>query len=316
MNNSVVADQAVLSIDHLSKHYGQVRALTDLSLHIERGQVFGLLGPNGSGKTTTLGIILGVLRPKRGTWHWFNQSPTADVLQRVGAILEHPNFFPYLSAVNNLRIVGEIRKAEASEIDEVLKLVNLFERRHHKVQTYSYGMKQRLAIAAALLGHPEVLILDEPTNGLDPSGIVEIRNLIIKVASQGTTVILASHLLDEVQKVCTHVAVLEKGRKLFSGRVEDVLSNTETIELEAADMGLLEQVIAQFPDYVSHTRKQNRVNLKVKSTVDTGLVNVFLHQKGITCTHLSLNKKSLETYFLELLGKESNSQNVVKNQNQ
>lgn len=299
--------ESVLRIENLSKSYGRIKALVDLSLEIEKGQVFGLLGPNGSGKTTTLGIILGVIRPRSGSFEWFGEPVSTNSLRRIGAILEHPNFFPYLNAYDNLRIVAQIRGVAALDIDRVLGLVGLSERRKHRFQTYSYGMKQRLAIASAMLGSPEVLILDEPTNGLDPTGIAEIRELILKIAAEGTTIVLASHMLDEVQKVCSHVAVLEKGHKLFSGSVEDVLSSTEIIELAAEDMQMLEKALPDFPAYLSHRTVQKLIELKINGECNPAEVNRFLFGQGITCTHLKIRRKTLENYFLELVGRNAES---------
>lgn len=303
-------EEKILEIRNLSKNYGKVKALSGLSLSIDRGQVFGLLGPNGSGKTTTLGIVLGATLPQNGNFEWFGQPLEVNSLKRIGAILEHPNFFPYLDATDNLRIIARIRNAQENDTDRVLRLTGLFERRKHRFQTYSFGMKQRLAIAAAMLGNPEVLILDEPTNGLDPSGIAEIRELITRIASEGSTIILASHLLDEVQKVCTHVAVLQKGEKLFSGSVDEVLSNTETIVLGSDDIGLLEQALLKYPEYLSHKVTGGFIELKTKGLCQPTDVNQYLFSQGITCSRLNMHKKSLETYFLELTGNHSGSPRI------
>lgn len=298
-------EEKVLEINNLGKNYGKVRALSGLCLTIGRGQVFGLLGPNGSGKTTTLGITLGATLPDAGSFTWFDQPLSSDSLKRIGAILEHPNFYPYLDASDNLKIVARVRNVPENDIERVLKLSGLYDRRKHRFQTYSFGMKQRLAIAAAILGNPEVLILDEPTNGLDPSGIAEIRDLINRIASNGVTIILASHLLDEVQKVCSHVAVLQKGNKLFSGSVDEVLNNTETIVIGADDIRMLEQAIINYPGYQSHKLQGGFLELKTKDLCRPGDVNQFLFTQGIACTHLNMHKKSLESYFLELTGNTS-----------
>jgi len=295
-------EDTILEIKGLSKNYGKIKALSGLDLTISRGQVYGLLGPNGSGKTTTLGIILGATLPNRGSFRWFGQPLDFKSLKRIGAILEHPNFYPYLNAVDNLRIIARVRSVPEQDIERVLQLTDLSDRRKHRFQTYSFGMKQRLAIASAMLGNPEVLILDEPTNGLDPGGIAEIRGLITSIASSGTTIILASHLLDEVQKVCSHVAVLQKGVKLFSGNVDDVLCNTETIVIGSTDLSKLETVIKEYPDYLSHTIKGNYAELKTRGLCNPSEVNQFLFTRGISCSHLSMNKKSLESYFLEITG--------------
>ncbi|MEI7982280.1 MAG: ATP-binding cassette domain-containing protein, partial [Bacteroidota bacterium] len=210
--------ETVLSVNQISKQYGKIQAVKELSLEVARGQIFGLLGPNGSGKTTTLSIILDLIKGN-GNYEWFGDPPSKESRKRIGSVIESPNFFPYLDAITNLKIVADIKDMDYEDIDRVLLLAGLSERKKSKFRTFSYGMKQRLAIASAMLGNPEVLILDEPTNGLDPQGIAHIRELILSVAYQGTTIILASHLLDEVQKICTHVAVLSKGKKLFDGKV-------------------------------------------------------------------------------------------------
>lgn len=300
--NTSNLEETVLRMTNLSKSYGKIKALEGLDLEIGKGQVFGLLGPNGSGKTTTLGIVLGILNAQNGHFEWFNQPLSTGSLQKIGAILEHPNFYPYLNATDNLRITAQVRGVHPADIDRVLALVNLSDRKKHKYQTYSFGMKQRLAIASAMLGNPEVLILDEPTNGLDPSGIAEIRNLILKIAAEGTTIILASHLLDEVQKVCSHVVVLEKGRKLFSGKVDDMLSNTEIIELSADNIPLLETVVKAYPAYISHKVSGNILELKTEGKCDAAAINNFLFSNGIVCSHIFIRRKSLENYFLELVG--------------
>src|SRR5690606_22269070 len=161
----------VLEIQNLTKKFGKLTAVENLSFHVEKGNIYGLLGPNGSGKSTTLGVILNVTNPSSGTWKWFDENPSVESLKRIGAIIERPNFYPYLSAERNLEIVAKIKEVDRSKIDEKLKLVGLLDRKKDKFSTFSLGMKQRLAIAGALLNDPEVLILDEPTNGLDPQGI-------------------------------------------------------------------------------------------------------------------------------------------------
>jgi ABC-2 type transport system ATP-binding protein len=300
--------EEVLSINNLSKRYGSVHALSNFSLSVKKGEVWGILGPNGSGKTTTLSIILGATTQSSGDYQWFGKQVNSEALQKIGALLEHPNFYPYLSAIDNLRIIAQIRKADAEEIKRVLSFVNLYERRNHKYQTYSLGMKQRLALAAAMLGKPEVLILDEPTNGLDPTGIAEIRNLISQLASEGSTVILASHLLDEVQKVCTHVAVLSKGKNLFSGNVNQVLSDEDVIEVGAAGSAALADALIEFPGYKSHRILHNMIEMSLKNHTDTGQLNSYLFAKGIVCTHLFAKKRSLENYYLELINNQSGTQ--------
>jgi len=291
----------VLEISHLSKSYGHIRALDDFSLTIQKGEVMGILGPNGSGKTTTLGILLDILKADRGNYQWFGQNPDSSIRRRIGALLEQPSFYPYLSAVKNLQIVADIKGVGYHEIDDYLKKVGLYERRFSKFKTFSLGMKQRLAIAAALIGNPEVLILDEPTNGLDPKSIAEIRNLIIEIAGKGLTVILASHLLDEVQKTCSHVTILDKGKSMHSGRVEDVLNSATQLELKTHNMSELTKAMAAF-DFVAETRlEKDTLIISLNKEVDPAQVNKELVAQGIFLSHIMLRKRSLESYFLELL---------------
>ncbi|MCP4553304.1 MAG: ATP-binding cassette domain-containing protein [Bacteroidetes bacterium] len=293
--------EVVLSIEKLSKRYGRIKALDELSLDIEKGNIFGILGPNGSGKTTTLGIVLDTINATSGSFRWFGETPTKNHRKRVGAILESPVFYPYMSATKNLEIIAEIKSTSYDQIPEVLKTVDLFERRNSKFRTYSLGMKQRLAIAAALLGKPEVLILDEPTNGLDPKGISEIRDIIKKISSVGLTLVLASHLLDEVQKVCTHVAILEKGKKLFSGRINEILKETLYVEVSSPDMKALHASLSIFNKVQIVEADDNVIAVKLDEKMDSSELNKYLLEKGISISHISIKKKSLENYFLELL---------------
>jgi ABC-type multidrug transport system ATPase subunit len=232
----------VLEINNLSKNYGRIKAVDQASFSVEKGQVFGILGPNGSGKTTTLGIILDVIQPSEGSYQWFEEPNSHQQRKKIGSILETPNFYPYLSAVNNLKIVADIKGIDYSDIERVLKVTNLVDRKDDKFKTYSLGMKQRMSIASALLGDPEVLVLDEPTNGLDPQGIAEVRNLIIELGNQGKTIILASHLLDEVEKVCTHAAVLKKGKFFLQVMSERFWVMWPKVEIAAADNELLKSL--------------------------------------------------------------------------
>jgi ABC-2 type transport system ATP-binding protein len=291
----------VLSIKGLTKRYGSITAVKNLDLEIERGSVFGILGPNGSGKTTTLGVLLDVTRPDSGTFSWFGGLPEKVQRKRIGAILEVPLFYPYLSGKQNLELVAKIKDLPGDDVDEALRSVDLYDRRHSKFRTYSLGMKQRLAVASTLIGSPEVLILDEPTNGLDPRGIAEIRNIILNVASKGITIILASHILDEVQKTCTHVAVLEKGKKLYSGTVSEVLNDAQWIELSSENMAGLQLVLNNI-DFIDNIQEEgDKYIIKLKKEVNLSELNRMFFSKGIVLSHLALRKKSLEKYFLELL---------------
>ncbi len=293
--------EEILAIDKLTKRYGKLKAVDDLSITIEKGAIYGILGPNGSGKTTTLGIVLNAVNATSGNYRWFGNEPSKAERKRIGAILETPSFYPYMSGAKNLEIIADIKGVSYDKIPEILKTVDLYNRKHSKFKTYSLGMKQRLAIAAALIGNPEVLILDEPTNGLDPQGIAEIRNLIKKIAKDGLTIVLASHLLDEVQKVCTHVAVLEKGKKLFAGKVDEVLNESVMIEIAGPEMDQIEKVLSH-SKFVKNFEKEDQMFIvELKKEFDSSVLNKSMFEQGITISHISLRKKSLENYFLELL---------------
>lgn len=294
-------EENVLSIQNLSKHYGRLKAVDNLTLQVQPGDVFGILGPNGSGKTTTLGIVLSVINATGGSFSWFGKEPTKDDRKKIGAILEVPIFYPYLSGETNLKIFADIKGCSYKSIPEVLEIVDLTDRKKSKFQTYSLGMKQRLAIASALLGDPEVLILDEPTNGLDPQGIAEIRELIQKIAHRGITILLASHLLDEVQKICSHVVILDKGRNIYTGKVAEMINASAHIEVGADDMDALEDVLMEDENIIGIEKDKLIMLVKAKEGYDSAQLNKYLFSKGITLTHLNTRKKSLENYFLELL---------------
>ncbi len=295
--------KSILSIQNISKSYGAVRALHDVSFDVPEGSVFGILGPNGSGKTTLLGVVLDVLIAGAGTYSWFDGMSPDAARRQIGALLETPNFYHYLSGFNNLEITAAIRKKGKDDRIPILKQVGLFERKDSRFQTYSLGMKQRLAIGAALLGNPKVLVLDEPTNGLDPSGIAEIRELIRKLNKEGITIIIASHLLDEIEKVCTHVAILKKGDLLLNGPVNEVLLSEDQVEVRSADMTLLQQVLQKMTGIRKISRSEDLLNLTCEPSVTTAEVNEFCIKNGIVLSHLLLKKKSLETKFMELTNK-------------
>ncbi len=302
--------ETVLSINGLTKIFGRLTAVNNLNLEVKRGQVFGMLGPNGSGKTTTLGMLMGVVNSTSGTFSWFGQPPTSQVRKKIGAVLEHPIFYPYLSGQKNLELMAMIKEAPVANIPKVLELVELKGREHDKYKTYSLGMKQRLAIASALLNDPIVLILDEPTNGLDPMGIAEIREIIKKIAADGKTIILASHLLDEVQKVCTHFAVLKRGNLMHYGPVDDVGKGEEMVEVAAYhdDLGVLLQ---EFVGSATVKKENNEFLVMMKEGYHSQDLNRFLFDKGIIASHLITKKKTLEKQFLEILA-EGQAMNSIK----
>lgn len=292
----------VLTINGITKYYGSIRALNNVSFEVPQGSVFGILGPNGSGKTTLLCIILDVLKANNGNFLWFGHPGSPEQRKKIGSLLETPNFYHYLSAVDNLKVTQSISgRGDQEDINKVLAKVKLFERRKSRFKTYSLGMKQRLAIAAALLGSPKVLLLDEPTNGLDPVGIAEIRELIVELKNSGHTIIMASHLLDEVEKVCTHAAILKTGDLITTGPVEEILMDEDVVEVSAADLNALANILQQFSDKVRIDTASKTVQVLLpKGTAKLDEINSFCFNKGIVLNHLLLKKKRLEARFFEL----------------
>jgi ABC-2 type transport system ATP-binding protein len=294
--------ETILSINNLNKIYNKyVHAVNNVSLEIKKGNVYGILGPNGSGKSTTLGIVLNVVNKTSGTYSWFDgKVETHEALKKVGAIIERPNFYPYMTAKQNLELVCKIKSIDYSKVQEKLTLVGLVERENSKFNTFSLGMKQRLAIASALLNDPEILILDEPTNGLDPQGIHQIRDIIRLIASQGTTILLASHLLDEVEKVCSHVLVLQKGEILYSGTVDGMSSNEGYFELQSENNENLIKVIQKHSAIEKVVAEEGKVLVYLKNPLDAAELNKYLFENNIFLNHLVKRKNSLEDQFLEL----------------
>lgn len=296
--------ETILSIKNLYKRYGQLQAVKNVSLEIHKGNVYGILGPNGSGKSTTLGIVLNVVNKTSGDYSWFGGSmQTHEALKKVGAIIERPNFYPYMTAQQNLELVCNIKGIGYEKVAEKLNLVGLNDRKDSKFSTFSLGMKQRLAIASALLNDPEILILDEPTNGLDPQGIHQIRDIIKLIASQGTTILLASHLLDEVEKVCTHVLVLRKGEILYSGLVDQMSNKSDFLELQADDNQLIIDILKQNERVSELQLNGDKVLVFSKSSLNPSEINKFLADKNCYLNHIVKRKQSLEEQFLELTAK-------------
>lgn len=278
--------------------------VNNISFDVEKGNVYGLLGPNGSGKSTTFGMLLSTINPTSGDWYWFGKKGTdPDTLKKIGAIIEQPNFYPYLSAETNLKIVAEIKHTPYSRIEEVLNTVGLYERRKDTFKTFSLGMKQRLAIASAMLNNPEVLILDEPTNGLDPEGIIQIREIISNIAKQGITIIIASHLLDEIEKICSHVIVLKEGTSLYCGRVDEITSNNGYFELRADNNTQLSEALHGLQWFTAITQEDDLIKAHVRddASISASTLNQKLTEKGIFLSHLNKKKLSLESQFLELV---------------
>lgn len=288
----------------MDKKYGKIHAVKNLSFDIQKGNVYGILGPNGSGKSTTLGIVLNVVNKTSGNFLWFGgKLETHDALKKVGAIIERPNFYPYMTAKENLELVCKIKNINYKKVDEKLEIVGLTDRKNSKFKTFSLGMKQRLAIASALLNDPEILILDEPTNGLDPQGIHQIRDIIKQIANQGTTILLASHLLDEVEKVCSHVLVLRFGEMLYNGTVEGMTNKSGYFEMASADNVQLKKLIVEIFEVEKIDEQEGKIMVYLKNQVSGEEINKSLAEKGIFLSHLINKKVSLEEQFLKLTNK-------------
>jgi ABC-2 type transport system ATP-binding protein len=294
--------ETILKITHLNKTFNRhLHAVKNVSFEIKKGNVYGILGPNGSGKSTTLGIVLNVVNKTSGDFEWFEgKMTTHDALKKVGAIIERPNFYPYMSAKENLELVCKIKGTSFEKVNEKLELVGLLERKNDKFRTFSLGMKQRLAIASALLNDPEILILDEPTNGLDPQGIRQIRDIIKVIASQGTTILLASHLLDEVEKVCSHVVVLQKGVMLYQGSVHNMIEKNSFFELQSNDNEALKLALKNHASVENIVDEEGKILVYLKQDIAANELNAYLFEQKIVLSHLVKRKNSLEEQFLEL----------------
>lgn len=295
--------EKILSVKNLTKKFKRV-VVNNISFDVEKGNVYGLLGPNGSGKSTTFGMLLSTINPTSGDWYWFGKKGTdPDTLKKIGAIIEQPNFYPYLSAETNLKIVAEIKGTPYHRIDEVLQIVGLLERKKDTFKTFSLGMKQRLAIASAMLNNPEVMILDEPTNGLDPEGIIQIREIISNIAKQGITIIIASHLLDEIEKICSHVIVLKEGNSIYCGRVDEMTANNGYFELKADNNTLLLNALNSLGWFtsVNHDGDILKAQIRDDASISASSLNQKLAEQGIFLSHLTKKKMSLESQFLELV---------------
>ncbi len=292
----------VLQINNLTKHYGRITAVNQLNLDVEQGQIMGVLGPNGSGKTTTLGIVLGITKADSGDFQWFNgqYGSGSSVLRRVGSLLETPNFYHYMTAVENLAIVAHIKQAKNVDYDHLLKIVNLAHRKDTPFRGYSLGMKQRLAIASTMVGDPDILIFDEPTNGLDPTGIAEVRETIKSIAEQGKTIFMASHILDEVEKVCSHVAIIKNGNLLATGEVGSILGSDLTVEIASKDNDVLRGLLAGVSYISKIENRPHWISVSVKQGFGAYDLSQLAFEKGIVLTHLVEKKRSLEQEFLQI----------------
>ena len=294
--------ETILSLQKINKKFGQIHAVNNLSFDIKKGNIYGILGPNGSGKSTTLGIILNVVNRTSGEFSWFNGNASMhEALKKVGAIIERPNFYPYMTATQNLKLICKIKGISTERIEEKLKTVNLYERKDSKFSTFSLGMKQRLAIASAILNDPEVLILDEPTNGLDPQGIHEIREIIKNIAANGTTILLASHLLDEVEKVCSHAIVIREGKKLYSGKVNEMSASHGVFELQVeSDQEKVLLIVEKHPAVNKVSKDHKTIIATLNKEMSASKMNKYLFDNGFIVSHLVKRKPSLEEQFLDL----------------
>jgi ABC-2 type transport system ATP-binding protein len=286
-----------------------VLAVRDLTLRIPKGGVFGLLGPNGSGKTTTIGLILGLIKPTSGSIRLFGsdvRTTHLTALQRIGAMVESPAFYPDLSGRANLRFFQGIGKhiEAAGEVDRLLQLVGLADRADSKFRTYSLGMKQRLGIAYALLGNPELVFLDEPTNGLDPAGMAEVRELIGQLARAGHTVVLSSHLLNEVEQLCDQVAILSRGALLAQGSVGELLNTQGSVRLKTTDDVRAANILGAL-EWVSSLRTEEGYLVLGCDAERSGELTRELARQQVFVTEMVPRRQSLESYFLEVTGNEA-----------
>ena len=299
----------VVQTEGLTKRYGSILAVDDLSLTVPRGHVFGLLGPNGSGKTTTMGMLLGLVRPTAGSFSLFGTHTNHQAsLRRVGAIVETPTFYPYLTGRQNLAYFqGILGRGTASELDDLLEQVSLADRAGDRFHTYSLGMKQRLGLAYALLGDPELLFLDEPTNGMDPAGMAEMRGLIRGLGTKDRTVFLSSHLLNEVEQVCDSVVILSKGKLIAQGSVAELLKGRGQIRLRTTDNNEAVFVLTAL-DWVEEARVENGFVLVSAPPERAADVSAALSRADIYLTEMTSGQDSLENYFLEITAEEGEAQ--------
>ena len=297
--------EVILSIKNLSKSFGKRKAVNNLSFDIKEGEIFGFLGPNGAGKSTAIRAMLSLIKPDSGDIEIFDnlvRKNKNSALQGVGALVERPDFYEYLSAHRNLSLLATMDKVSQKRIDEVLEIVGLSNRRQDKVKAFSQGMKQRLGIAQALLSNPKLLILDEPTNGLDPRGMKEVRDLIQKLSKEGITILLSSHILHEVEQVCTTMAIINLGKLIKIGRVHDLLNESDTVitEIKAEPLGKARKVLEGI-DYITNIAESDGM-LKVRiANKDLKKLTRDLVKADIDVSAL-IPRTSLEDYFLSLTG--------------
>lgn len=293
--------ETVLKISNLSKNYGNIQAVRDVSFEVKKGEVYGILGPNGSGKTTTLAVVLGILNANGGSYQWFDEPLTKLARRRIGSLIETPNFYPYLTLWENLKIVAKIKDAPEEDINHALGVANLLKRKHTKFGHLSLGMKQRMSMASVLIGNPEVLVLDEPTNGLDPEGFAEVRNIIQSQAQEGKTIIIASHILDEVEKVCSHVGILKSGELIANGKVGELLSSEETVFIQTEKMDELLDILNGSGLVNKVYKEGDDLAVVLDSKYKSSDLSKFCFDKGFPLSKIVVKKQSLEDQFLQLV---------------
>ncbi len=299
-----LASAAVIRATHLSKHYDTVPAVRDVSFTVQRRDVYGFLGPNGSGKSTTIAMMLGLVQPTSGQIDLFGLGADrrSDALTQVGAIIESPTFYPYLSGRDNLKILARLRGGVNDQrISDVLEIIGLDEAQGKHFNHYSLGMKQRLAIGATLLHDPELLVLDEPTNGLDPAGMLEVRHLIKRLAANGKTIFISSHLLGEVEQVCNRVAILRKGEIMAEGSIDELSMRGQGIIVRVAEPDRAVSLLQGF-DGVTNVKADGDQLIVTVPPARTPDINVALVQAGIPVLELRPSGNSLEQVFLEVTG--------------
>jgi len=294
---------ALVTSEHLTKTYGERLAVDDVTLTVHAGEVYGFLGPNGAGKTTTLRMLLGLVRPTSGRATVLGQPPgDPAATSRTGALIEGPGFYPYLTGRDNLRVMARYRGVAEAEVDEALERVDLRDRGGDRFKAYSLGMKQRLGVACALLGHPDLLVLDEPTNGLDPAGRQDMRALVGSLAAEGQTVLFSSHLLDEVQDLCDRVAVMSRGRLLVESTVAELRGATSLfVRAEPADVTLAVAMRLAGEDRVERIDDGVRLDLGVDRAPEVARALVAA---GADLRELRPRERSLEDVFFDLTGTE------------
>ena len=302
-------EQSIINVKHLSKSYGSFKAVDDVSFEVQRGDVFGFLGPNGAGKSTTIRCMLSLIFPDQGSIEIFGKdlrTHRGEILSRIGSIIEKPDFYKYLSAQKNLEIFGRISGANVSrsKIEETLEFVGLKGREKDKVAGYSHGMRQRLGIAQTLLHDPDLIILDEPTTGLDPLGIIEIRNLIMQLKHERQkTIVLSSHILSEIELIANRMIIINKGKAMVQGEVAQLLDSQHTIvTIETDNAAMVQQILAQKFAHAHIQEVQSNAILCTMPKEDIPSLNAHLVQAGVAVFSLQA-KRQLEDFFLQITAK-------------